>query len=366
MLDDPSTQRIQFTTTLSADHIPAMIAYWDKDFICRFVNASCLEWFGHKSEAIVDIMTLEKLLGSLFERKSSLMQAVLRGEFQTFQMKMLLPTGEVRYSLFSCFPDIEEGEVKGFYNHLADVQEIKRFDKELLKSNEIMAEQNKQLKNFGNLVSHNLRSYSGNLDSLLQLLELAESENDRAITMNYLHDLSKHFSSTVSHLTQIVISQNQQDRAHKMCNILQFINDTVSLLKLQIDSSAAVILINADPKLNLFTNPAYLESILLNLITNAIKYKHPKRRPEIVIGVCEVEQFVVLEINDNGLGIDLKKHENSIFGMNNTFHGNTDAHGIGLYITKYQVDSLGGSIVVESKVDLGSTFRIFLKREPSN
>jgi signal transduction histidine kinase len=104
--------------------------------------------------------------------------------------------------------------------------------------------------------------------------------------------------------------------------------------------------------------PAYLESIILNILTNAIKYRSPKRKSNIHIYAKFNNNMIQLIVMDNGLGIDLKLHGSKIFGMYKTFHGNNDAKGIGLFITKNQIDAMGGSIEVESKLNQGTTFKI--------
>ena len=110
-------------------------------------------------------------------------------------------------------------------------------------------------------------------------------------------------------------------------------------------------------------NPSYLESILLNFTTNAIKYSHPERLPEINYVLTKENGKCILEIKDNGLGIDLSKYGEKLFGMYNTFHDNKNARGIGLFITKNQVESMGGTIEVESTKNLGTTFKIFFNDE---
>ncbi|HBX66928.1 MAG TPA: hypothetical protein DEG32_12540, partial [Balneolaceae bacterium] len=112
--------------------------------------------------------------------------------------------------------------------------------------------------------------------------------------------------------------------------------------------------------LSLKYNPAYLESIVLNLLSNAIKYRHPDRKPEVAVKAEEREGSVHLEVSDNGLGIDLEKHGEKLFGMYNTFHQNKNSKGIGLFITKNQIESMGGSIDVQSKPNEGTTFKIKL------
>ncbi|MDB5111030.1 MAG: domain/sensory box/EAL domain protein, partial [Mucilaginibacter sp.] len=107
--------------------------------------------------------------------------------------------------------------------------------------------------------------------------------------------------------------------------------------------------------------PAYMESIIFNLLSNAIKYRSLVRKPEVTISYFNMPRgkygFVV---TDNGIGIDLKKYGDQLFGMYKTFNGNHDAKGMGLFITKNQVESFGGSIEVISEVDKGTTFRVCL------
>ena len=76
-----------------------------------------------------------------------------------------------------------------------------------------------------------------------------------------------------------------------------------------------------------------------------------------------IDGYKVLSISDNGLGIDLKKHKNSLFGMYKTFHKNQNSRGIWLFITKNQVEAMGGKIEVSSEPDRGTTFKIFFNEE---
>lgn len=102
---------------------------------------------------------------------------------------------------------------------------------------------------------------------------------------------------------------------------------------------------------------SYLESIILNLLSNAIKYKG-EDKPHIKVKVWKEDNRVKFSVQDNGRGMDLEKYGDKLFGMYNTFHDNSNAKGIGLYITKNQVEALGGSITVESRPGIGSIFLI--------
>jgi len=103
-----------------------------------------------------------------------------------------------------------------------------------------------------------------------------------------------------------------------------------------------------------------LESILYNIISNAIRYCDKERKSFISIQLYQENDFKVLEISDNGIGIDLEKNKDKIFGMYKTFSDNEDSRGIGLFITKNQVDAMGGKITVESELNVGTTFKIYI------
>ena len=100
-----------------------------------------------------------------------------------------------------------------------------------------------------------------------------------------------------------------------------------------------------------------------NLITNAIKYKHPDRSPEITISSNCTKDNLELTITDNGLGLDLDKYGNDVFGLYKTFHNNKDAEGVGLYLIKSQLEAFGGTIGIESIKDVGTTFNITIPKQ---
>lgn len=343
-----------------ANHISAMLAYWDKNTVCRFANAAYLEWFGKSKEDMVDKMTIKELLGPLYEETVPYITAALNGKTQTFERKINLPTGDVRYALANYYPDIINGDVKGFFVHVADVTPIKLLEEKLVRSNEIITEQNKRLVNFANIVSHNLRSYSNNLESILNLFIDAGSESEREEMLNYLKGISKGFSTTVNHLNEIVTSQNQSKLKSEQINLREYIERSIDALRIQIKSTNAVIRNKVNAGVKLLSNPAYMDSILLNFLTNAIKYRHPDRAPVIELDSYVEDNKTVLRIKDNGRGINLEKYGADLFGMYKTFHGNPDAQGVGLFITKCQVEAMDGKIKVDSRENIGTTFSIFL------
>jgi signal transduction histidine kinase len=105
-----------------------------------------------------------------------------------------------------------------------------------------------------------------------------------------------------------------------------------------------------------------MDSILMNLISNAIKYRHPDRTPKISIRTRQVGSEVCLTVSDNGLGIDLDTFGEKLFTLYGRFHSHVDGKGLGLYLVKTHVQAMGGRIEVISEPGVGTTFSVFLKQ----
>ncbi|MGE8720230.1 PAS domain-containing sensor histidine kinase [Leptospira terpstrae] len=225
--------------------------------------------------------------------------------------------------------------------------------------------QNTRLQNFAYIVSHNIRQHSSNFTSLISLLEENPSEEERKNIVIMLHASADKLNETITHLNDIISINQMLNKPMQICSIEEEVQKTLNILKGSIESRNIDVLIEIEENLNLRIIPAYLESILLNLVSNAIKYVRLKQGAFIRVSAKYDAGQVQLMVEDNGLGIDLEKHGNKIFGMFKTFHKNEDARGIGLFITKSQVEVLGGTITVQSSEGKGSTFTVSLPENPS-
>ncbi len=251
-----------------------------------------------------------------------------------------------------------DGQLSHFIAQIMDISPRINAEKRLNRLVDVTTEQNKSLLNFAHIVSHNLRSHSSNLSMLSGFLSTEENEIERKNLLNMLCDASESLNETVLHLNEVV--QVKVDALDKMKgvnlnNIIRGVKKNVALL---LQDKNAVCHINIDKNLKIRGIPAYLDSIFLNLFTNSIKYSSPERTPVINIVSERIENKIVLSFSDNGLGIDLDRHGDKLFGMYKTFHRNNDAKGIGLFITKNQIEAMNGSIEVESIVNVGTTFKL--------
>ena len=159
-------------------------------------------------------------------------------------------------------------------------------------------------------------------------------------------------------MNEIVSIQSKKVEKTDKLNVYDYINSTIKLQEVEINTNKAVVLNKVDHTINIEFNRAYLESIFQNLLSNAIKYKHPERNPHIEFNSKVTGKFIVITIEDNGLGIDLVKYGNDIFNLYKTFHNNENSEGVGLYLVKNQIESFGGTIDVDSKVNVGTKFTI--------
>lgn len=247
---------------------------------------------------------------------------------------------------------------------LADINERKSMEIERIKTLEIISAQNGRLLNFAHIVSHNLRSHSGNIQMLTEMIvhETDQAEKDKLVHMLGIN--AANLQETLMHLNEVVDVQSNGEQTLKRLNLLAEINKTIGVLSPSLRQAGAKLSIVVDKKIEIEYDQAYLESILLNLLTNSIKYRNPQTQLFINITAKNLKDELILEIQDNGIGIDLDQHGQKLFGMYKTFHGNGDARGIGLFLVKNQIEAMGGNITVDSSPGLGTTFKIeFLKKQ---
>ncbi|HQZ24733.1 MAG TPA: PAS domain S-box protein [Flavobacterium sp.] len=244
---------------------------------------------------------------------------------------------------------------------MIDITIMKEAENDLNNSLQLVTEQNKRLLNFSYIVSHNLRSHTSNIESILYLIESAESEDERNEMMHLLKSVSNSLDETMKHLNEVVNINTNINLVTKPLILNNYVNKAKDILSEQIQLNDVTFITNIPDDATILYNSAYLESIIYNLISNAIRYKNPERKLIITINLYKENDKDVVEFTDNGIGIDLKRNGDKIFGMYKTFSNNSDARGIGLFITKNQIDAMGGSITVDSELNVGSTFKIYIK-----
>jgi PAS domain S-box-containing protein len=221
---------------------------------------------------------------------------------------------------------------------------------------ELLTFRNTQLLDFCNIVSHNLRSPLVNMAMLVEFIEESTDEVERKIYIDKLKPVIEGLNETFEELVEsIQIQQDNEIKSDKI-DIEESFGKVIAGFEGQITLSDAIVETDFSEAPTLLYPTKYWTSIVHNLISNALKYRSPDRRLSITVKTIQAQKRVLLTVKDNGLGIDLKKHQSNLFKIRKVFHRHPNAKGFGLYITKTQVEAMKGRIWIESIPDVGSTF----------
>lgn len=220
-------------------------------------------------------------------------------------------------------------------------------------------QQNARLQNFAYIISHNIRSHSANLTALVDLLQHATDEAQAAMFLQMLKTSTDKLAETIVNLNEVVTATAVGAQPKERRGLRQEVSRTLEALNVLVHQNQVAVSVTIPAEVTVNVVPAYLDSILLNLFSNAIKYRSRSAAPCLALGCYHEEDYLVLTIEDNGQGIDLVRNKAKVFGMYKTFHGNDDARGLGLFITKNQVEAMNGKIEVDSQVGVGSTFKVY-------
>src|SRR5690606_160788 len=173
-----------------------------------------------------------------------------------------------------------------------------------------------------------------------------------------LKNVAKNLGETMNDLMDTLKVKTQTDVERVEIRFKEMLDKVVQSLEgeLIVAEASVTFDFNKAPVINY--SRAYMESIFQNLLSNAIKYRSQDRKPIVHFESDVVNNGIELRVTDNGQGIDLEKFGDKLFGLHRTFHSHDQARGVGLFLTKTQIESLGGNISAESEVGQGTTFII--------
>lgn len=225
-----------------------------------------------------------------------------------------------------------------------------------------------ELMQFNYIVSHNLRAPIANMLSLTRLLT-EEGDDCRPEIRTLIDYLSRSVLSVdevIHDLSQILAARSPIHQKMESINLADIIESVENSLENQILASGAKILVEISPGAAHFKSiKSYIQSIVYNLVSNAIKYGSELTRPVIQISAAINRGRLALSVSDNGIGMDLAKIGHQLFGLYKKFNFDKEGRGLGLHMTRTQVVSLGGRIEVKSQPGAGSTFLVTLPVERS-
>lgn len=241
-------------------------------------------------------------------------------------------------------------------------QVVQDKNQKLIETNEELIRHNHELQQFSYTISHNLRAPVARLLGLTNLVTMeahhASEETKKLVEM--IRDSSLEFDRIIRDLNKIIDVRNAFYRIKEK---VTFSSELTQVKKALGESLFTNVQVHADFSQEpvVYTVQPILNSVLYNMVSNALKYKSPQRQLELKLKTYKRDNFIVLEIQDNGIGMNLESYGQDVFGLYKRFHAHIEGRGIGLYLVKSQVESLGGKIEIKSQLNVGTAFFIYFK-----
>lgn len=240
-----------------------------------------------------------------------------------------------------------------------DITDRKKEEKEKEKITLDLVQRNKNLEQFSYIVSHNLRAPVANILGFAELMKyenanpefILDSMKGMSIAAQNLDNVMKEMM-TILHVRTIV-SENKEEILFQ--NLIEGISLSIDNI---IKKENVIIRTDFKSIDRMLSVKSYLYSIFYNLIINSIKFHKPGVRPLIEIQSQQTPTGLCLIFKDNGIGIDLVKHKESLFGLYKRFHSHIEGKGMGMFMIKTQVEAIGGKISITSEVNKGTEFTI--------
>jgi signal transduction histidine kinase len=268
------------------------------------------------------------------------------------------------------------GQVEGIFEVAVEVteqvlarQQVQQLNEELTATNEALHETNSQLvrtnadlDNFIYTASHDLKSPISNIEGLLALLpELLPAavlaDEHVAPVLARMQESIERFQRTITHLTDVSQLQAEFAQPAETLSLAAIIENVRQDLHFQfLDTGAVLDVAVAGTQPRVFS-PKNLRSLMYNLLSNALKYRHPERAPLVRIRCQPAGDSLVLTVQDNGLGLSPAQQQR-LFQLFQRLHTHVEGSGVGLYAVKKIVENAAGTITVASQQDVGTTFTL--------
>ncbi len=244
-------------------------------------------------------------------------------------------------------------------------EELHASNEELGDSNQQLTRTNVDLDTFVYTASHDLKAPITNIEGLLQTLleELppASRVGDVAYVLGLMQDSIDRFKLTLEHLTDVSRLQQEHGQAASQVVLADVVRDVLLDLAPLLAATGGQLDVDVQACSTLTFSEKNLRSVVYNLISNALKYHHPDRTPQVRVHCRAEAHYWVLEVRDNGLGLDLTP-ERPLFALFQRYHTHVEGSGVGLYMVRKMVENAGGKIAVQSQLGAGSTFTVSFKR----
>lgn len=253
----------------------------------------------------------------------------------------------------------ENNKPTRLYGILQDITERKLADLERLKMVNDLMLRNKDLEQFAYIISHNLRAPVANIIGASEALNDTDLSNfDREMLSKGINISIMRLDDVVQDLNLILQVKGEIDESKEIVLFSDLVDDIKISIANLIEGHDIKIQYDFSVINEFLTLKPYLYSIFYNLISNSVKYRNPLIPCIIEIKSRLMKNKLELIFTDNGIGIDLEKKGDQVFGLYKRFHSGIEGKGMGLYMVKTQVETMGGKIGIQSIVDEGTEFKV--------
>jgi PAS domain S-box-containing protein len=324
-------------------------------------NLGAEKILGYTSNDAIGMSIYDLIEPSLHDEEKELQLEIALGRpVAPFETKRIRKDGQIINVSLSVSPIInEEKLVIGSSVIMRDISEKRKLESEKAKVIEDLIQRNRDLEQFSFIVSHNLRAPVANIIGISEfLLEGKLPEPDLDYMLKGLSKSVGALDSVIRDLNYILQKRHQINEKATLVNFASLVEEIHLSIANLVQLEKVVIHTDFEELASFNTIKSYIYSIFYNLISNSIKYKRPNLPPTIFIASKLTETGFKIIFKDNGLGIDLAQKGDQIFGLYKRFHFHTDGKGMGLYMVKSQVETLGGKIFVRSEMNVGTEFTL--------
>ncbi|MEO0333245.1 MAG: hybrid sensor histidine kinase/response regulator [Bacteroidota bacterium] len=236
--------------------------------------------------------------------------------------------------------------------------------RELFQAMNNLQKYNEKLRDYAYVITHDLKSPLINLRSLVDLYLQSDDTALHQKVMGKIGSSINRLDNMIRSFSNVFLVEKDLEKEPETINIAQAIAEVEDQLAELVRSSNIRISTDFSRASTVLFVPVLFSSILQNLITNSIKYSETSREPRISITTEDSDDYVIMHFEDNGIGIDLEKHQKRLFKLFKRFNpGTAEGTGVGLYMIKSIMDANDGRINIDSKLGKGTRFDLFFKKE---
>lgn len=346
------------------NNTPDIIVQYDTDLRYMFVTHSAEKMFNIKAEEVIGKSNAE--VGLFEDGESKVLDEKLKkvmntGQPDDFYTSIRFNKQDLYFYMTLVPERNDDNEIEGLLAIARDITPIKQAEVKLQTKNEELERINTYLDEFVYAIAHDLRTPVASLKNIVTLFKRADTQRKEDL-LDLLGKSVSQLDRTLNGLIDIIDAQADGNNNSEVCYFEEVFADIRNELTEMITHADAEFVVNFEEAPTIYYIKSFLYSVMINLVSNAIKYREPDRKLKITISTrIAGNTCILLSVADNGIGIDLDKHGKQIFKPFKRFDTQTEGKGIGLHVIKNMVERNGGKIKVASTPGEGARFDVYLK-----